>query len=280
MTSAHSWIFIFSKFTSEALLFESLLIFVLLAGYTSFYVMKKRRFGVIQNEVPAGVVKSYLNELMLDAEQMRAQLFGLLSANTPVNATGTAVFQMPIGQASASAGVFAAAPADFMQKLAALEAKMTEQAKALEALIAEKKKLEVDLAAAKAGIKPGTGDSGEVGKLQSQMKVLETKLAEYSVIEDDLANLKRLQQENSQLKAALGGKAPEAARATPVANTTPTPPMEASPEAVLADINPETTPVEAEAPVIEAVAIEPTPAPALEAAPPAAVLPIAEVVAV
>jgi len=202
--AATSWIYLFSKFTSEALLFESLLICLLVASYAAFYVLKKRPYGVIDQEVPAGVVKGYLNELMMDAEQLRAQLFGLLAtqgAPAAYSAGQHANFQ-PTLATSSSSGL---PPAEFQQKMSSLELKMSEQSKALETMVSEKRKIEAELAAAKTGGASATSGapSADLSKLQTQIKLLETKLAEYSVIEDDLANLKRLQQENTQLKTAL-----------------------------------------------------------------------------
>ena len=60
---------LFSRFTSEALLFEALVIFTLLAIYAAFLVLRKRKFGSLKTQIPAGVVKDYLNELIGDAER-------------------------------------------------------------------------------------------------------------------------------------------------------------------------------------------------------------------
>jgi hypothetical protein len=101
--------------------------------------------------------------------------------------------------------------------LAVLEAKLAEQAKQIENFVTEKSRVEQELAAAKAnGGTTAPGIAVDDSKLKEKIAQLEAKLAEYSVIEDDLANLKRLQQENTSLKAQLGGKAaPGAAAATP-----------------------------------------------------------------
>jgi hypothetical protein len=208
-----SWIHVFSKFTSEALLFESLVICVLIAGYALFWVVHKRRVGVIDSEVPATVVRGYLNVLIADAETLRKQLFGLL-ANSGLDAAEIARFSAAanFGMASAlvpggvSPSVIPGAVVD-----PSIEAKLAEQAKAVETLLAEKSKIERELAEARAagGGKqaPSTGgDSAELAKLNEKIRALEARLAEYSVIEDDLANLKRLQQENAQLKATLAGQ--------------------------------------------------------------------------
>lgn len=213
-----SWVYVFSKFTSEALIFEVLFILLLLTLYSAYWVLRKRKHGVLHefSNVPPSVVKDYLSALMMDAEQMRAQLFGLLGG----------VGGSPVG--------FARPGGDFSAALAALEAKMAEQAKAMEALLAEKAKLEAELAAARAGGGGGTGDNPE---LAEKIKQLESRLAEYSVIEDDLANLKRLQQENKQLKSQLSGAGAQPAPAAPAPAAAPAvaaPAPAAVPEAVAA----------------------------------------------
>ena len=75
-----SWLYIYSQFTSEALLFESLIIFLILCAYLAFWILRKRRYGSVDTELPVGPVKSYLNELISQTEQLRAQLFGLFSS--------------------------------------------------------------------------------------------------------------------------------------------------------------------------------------------------------
>src|SRR5689334_1837126 len=123
MSTSVSWVYLFSKFTPEALLFEALLIFILFGSYASFWILKKRRFGAIDNEVPASVVKTYLNELIVDAEQMRTQLFGLLSASGHISA-----LPHDSGPSLAPKTGTAVADPDLQRKFAALEAKMAEQA--------------------------------------------------------------------------------------------------------------------------------------------------------
>ena len=193
----NSWVYIFSQFTPEALLFEALIIFLLCGSYAAFWVLRKRRYGAIDAELPSGPVKTYLNELILNAEQLRLQLFGLLNANSQPHPSLDA-----LGLNS---------DPDLAKKMAALEAKMNQQLKALEALNADKARLEKELADARSsasqkGEPSSPGENEEVKKLQNKIQELEGRLFEYSVIEDDLANLKRLQQENQVLKSTLTGK--------------------------------------------------------------------------
>ncbi|MDR3608423.1 MAG: hypothetical protein P4M08_13725 [Oligoflexia bacterium] len=213
-----SWIYVFSKFTPEALLFEALAICLLICAYTAFWILRKFKFGAAADAIPASVVKNGLNQLIGDAEALRAQLFGILvgadgssSKNgAPIDPALLASLMAGAGNRTGVQGHAGAPDPELQKKLAALEAKMAEQEQVLTQIQTEKAKLEQDLAAAKSG---GGANSAEDSKLKEKVASLEARLAEYSVIEDDLANLKRLQQENSQLKSALGksGAAPSAA---------------------------------------------------------------------
>ncbi len=303
-----SWIYILSKFTPEALLFEVLAICGLCAAYAAFWILHKRRMGAVDAEVPASVVKLYLSELIGDAEKMRAQLFGLLG-NPAFNASATAGASIgtadPAAIQAAISAALAAAPAPqsttiaasdpaVAEKVAALETQMANQAKAMETILLEKQKLEKQLAEAKSAgaAAKGAPAAGGNSDLSKRLKELEDRLAEYAVIEDDLANLKRLQQENAQLKAALAGQggapvataaaAAPAAEPAPVAAAEPAPAAEpaAAPEALdamIAQAIAEPTPPAADPQAVvdalmanpDAPAAEPAPAPAPEPAAPA-----------
>jgi len=199
-----SWIYVFSNFTPEALLFEALLIGILLAGYAAFWVLHKRRHGIREASIPIPVVKEYLNALIGEAQTLRSELFGLLASGKEIDADSL-LRRMSAGGPMVSSG----GGGSSAQELNALERKMLEQASALSTVEAEKAKLEKELAAARAASVTGQGpDPAMLKELQAKIATLESKLAEYSVIEDDLANLKRLQQENAQLRSALEGKGP------------------------------------------------------------------------
>jgi hypothetical protein len=211
-----SWIYLFSKFTSEALLFEALMIFILCCGYTAFWVLRKRRYGAIRTVVPSGPVKSYLNELIFSTEQIRLQLFGLL-AGTDYSSSNPVGMDRLIGLTNQKQlGTPGASDSESAKAIAQLEAKVLELQKLLENLSAEKNRLERELADSKAGQQSGNTersssadgkeDAGSIVRLQQRVQDLESKLAEYNVIEDDLANLKRLQQENATLKSTLLSK--------------------------------------------------------------------------
>jgi uncharacterized coiled-coil protein SlyX len=216
-----SWVYIFSKFTPEALLFEALLIFLLCCGYTAFWVLRKRRYGAIRSAIPSGPVKSYLNELIYNAEQLRLQLFGLLASS---DTSASKLYRMVDMTSGPNAS-----DSELSKKLASLESKNAEQLKTIENLTSEKTRLEHELANAKvpkesstkaaAPTTANTEDANTIVKLNQKIEDLESKLAEYNVIEDDLANLKRLQQENASLKAALAEQGSTPKPATPAATS-------------------------------------------------------------
>jgi predicted nucleic acid-binding Zn-ribbon protein len=267
-----SWVYIFSKFTNEALLLEGLGICILCAAYAAFWVLRKRRMGVIQTAVPSGVVKTYLNELIFDAEQLRAQLFGLLAASgiqisertryvhvehAPLTESHQEKHATPVTTPASSVVV----DPDLQKKIQALESKMAEQTKSMDSILNEKNRIEKELLEARKTSPTASADP-ESAQLKDKIQTLESRLAEYSVIEDDLANLKRLQQENAQLRetlAALGKPVSKAAPAvtkeasapapapTPAAKETP-PPSEPAAEQ---QISPEHSQEKVEPPVAE-----------------------------
>jgi hypothetical protein len=211
-----SWVYLFSKFTHEALLFEALILFLAFGAYAAFYITQKRKYGVAGNELPSNVVKAYLAQLMIDAEDMRVQLFGLLGKDTAQTALRSSVtgYSAQPNSPSVSMPPLPTENPQVAQQLKELEAKMTEQSKALDSLLGEKKRLEEELTQAKntapaATAASPTGGSAQDPALTEKVKTLEAQLAEYAIIEDDLANLKRLQKENKALRTQLETLAPQ-----------------------------------------------------------------------
>lgn len=193
-----SWVSIFSKFTDEVLLLEAFGICALCAAYAAFWILRKRNLGIIENEVPSTVVKSYLNSLILEAEQLRSQLFGLLAA------TGGATDQANSIRTP-----------EFQSNIEKLETKISAQLQAMENILSNKQGLENQLNEAKntsTSSESGLKDKSELRKLREKIKLLEAKLAEYNLLEGDLTNLKKLQQENNQLRNLVSNP-----RTTPVA---------------------------------------------------------------
>jgi hypothetical protein len=209
-----SIVYFFSKFTTEFLLLFATLFFALVAVYLFVWVIKRRRLGVARDLIPASVVRTYLNQLIGEAQGVRTQLFGILGGQQAMDSLGLATqksfgsegtsladaISAPASPGAESGGV----PADLLARLQALEVQVREKESLIEGINDEKKRLQEQLVAAKsAPVAPASSGTDEASKLAEQVKALEERLEEYSVIEDDLANLKRLQTENSKLRQQL-----------------------------------------------------------------------------
>lgn len=289
-----AWISLFSKFSHEALLFEAFILFIGICGYSVFYLTRKRKYGVAGKDVPENIIKHYLAQLVVDAEEMRNQLFGLLGKGevTARLMTGTNFphehhAAMPPVPSSAPGATVTADPR-LQEKLHDLEKRLAEQAGALDSVLNEKMKIEEELANAKAEAKDaaaavdtsGSGSPDRSGPLQERVKQLEAQLAEYAIIEDDLANLKRLQKENKTLKQQLADASGGALAApAPAAVPAPVPaatPVVAAAESPVAPVTEEPADFEALVDVVEknlANTAEPANAEPLETSPAAVQIP-------
>lgn len=218
-SSVTSFIYFYSKFTEEFLLLTAAAIFSLLAVYCYHWVIKKRRLGAARNQVPAGMVKAYLNQLIGEAQFVRTQLFGLIANGE--NADNAAAFQNLFlkgpaptsGAASPSShsSENTAIPQDLMDRLKALESQLTEKESMVVNINVEKTKLLEEVEHLKQNEKAmASAPVGNGDDLLNKIKSLEERLEEYALFEDDLANLKRLQQENSSLKKRLEEMGPGA----------------------------------------------------------------------
>ncbi len=264
----NSFIYIYSKFTEEILLLGGALIFTLLSAYCYEWVIKKRRLGAARNQVPAAMVKVYLNQLIHEAQFVRTQLFGLVNGLPPEGITltpSTAAAHPGIEtHESPAAQLIQAAPAgiggDLEERLKALQSQLTEKESIVVNINVEKTKLLEEIENLRQNQKAmqsaGSG-GGNSDELLKKIKELEARLEEYSLFEDDLANLKRLQQENLQLRKKLedlGTGLPAGQNLSSLAAVAPTVAPTVSPALAPA---PEPVPAESEA----KPSVEPTPKP-------------------
>lgn len=252
----------FTKFSEELIGAQMALLCAILAValYWSLVRRKKRESA---EWVPAAVVRAYLDKVRADERDVRARLFGEV-APAPVQAAAPLI-------TSITQAVSAADPA-LAREVEALRSQLTvadqramEFDRLLNALRAEKAALEAKLKdaanAAPAAAAAGPDNSKELADLKA-------RLQEYEVIEDDLANLKKFQKENEQLKTRIqqlegggGASAPAPAAAAPApAAAAPAPaPAATTPAPVAAAPAPAP---EAPAPAPAPVAAAPAPAPA------------------
>ena len=233
-----SFIYIYSKFTEEFLLLTAAGIFFFLALYCYHWVVKKRRLGAARDQIPAGMVKVYLNQLINEAQFVRTQLFGLLGAEAGASAENLARFQMtaaPAAGAPASTTSFSSSdsspiPSDLLERLKALEAQLADKESMVVNINVEKTRLAEEVTNLKQN-QDSLQQAAGAGNpdLSAKVKALEERLEEYALFEDDLANLKRLQQENASLKKRLDQMGDAGTASAPAKEATPAPTLSVAP---------------------------------------------------
>jgi len=218
-----SWIYSFSQFTDPLLVFEGLTISFLIIGYAAYFILKRRKSGIIGKEIPGEVVQEYLNYVIDDADSVRNQLFGLdgnrISAGSRPQVQYIQEPAAIIPSENSAVPSVNAAVVEATAKHIVDDAALAELQKRVSGLETENTDLKSQLEKAKSATPAAAAGGG--GADAAKVKELEERLAEYSIIEDDLANLKRLQQENDKLKKQLeaGGGAPAEEAAAPAEET-------------------------------------------------------------
>lgn len=279
---------ILTKFTDETITVFSLLLLVTMVGIIIYWFYNRKKFHQLSHEIPASVVKNYLDSIIQNSNSLKSSLFrggGLDIGNgiPSVVPVGDLPSSMSIGhgsgedstQKNAEISALNQRLSDRQRQIADLERTIAELS-AGKGLGAETELMKKDLTAAQQKIRDlesqlqeamsrSGGDAAlqkELASVTSERNEIRERLKEYAIIEEDLANLKRLQQENDQLKAELlalrkgGAVAPAAvAAAAPAA---PAAPEEIDLEAEMAKAIEESKPA-AKAPQVVDVPLEDVP---------------------
>lgn len=225
------------QFTPEILVILAGLLVITTTLFLWLWFANRRSYNMLKHQLPASVVKTYLDSIIQNSTSLKSQLFR--GGPTDV-AAGSAVPSIyPIGNLGGGENIVVASPgssgneAALREQVNQLLAQIASLQSQLTAASTAKKELETALTAAQARIKEleamlasqGTPVPADNSALMAELKqiaqerdALKEKLKEYEIIEDDLANLKRLQQENQQLRKAL-----EAKGGVPAELTTPAP---------------------------------------------------------
>ena len=221
----------FTHLNEETLSVLSFLILGVFTALVAYWVFNRRKYQQLAHQIPASVVKNYLDSIIQNSSALKSSLFrgGGLELGDGVSVPsvrpvqdlptgGGTISSEELGQKNAEIASLKAQVGDKNQVITDLEAQLESAKLAASAESsgidpAEVEKLNGEINSLKeqlASAPTGSGDSEEITKERDELK---SRLAEYEIIEDDLANLKKLQQENEQLKAALakgGGSAPAA----------------------------------------------------------------------
>lgn len=218
------------KFGPELLVIQFGFLVILCTLFLWLWFSNRRKYHNLKHAIPANVVKSYLDSIIQNSTALKSSLFR--GGGLEVNGVPSV---MPLGNlmGGESMGINGAPSTALLEELnqkkaliAALEAQLStanNASRELETKLtgtqgnltsAEKKikELEALLAQTRNG---GGGDAAlktELSMVTKERDEIRDRLKEFEIISDDLANLKRLQQENEQLKRSLaalqGGAAP------------------------------------------------------------------------
>lgn len=214
---------ILTKFTDETITVFSMLLLITMAGIIAYWFYNRKKFHQLTHEIPASVVKNYLDSIIQNSTSLKSSLFrgGGLDMGNGIPSV------VPVGDLPASMNIGVGSGSEEVNQknaeIASLTLKLNDRTKQISDL--EKRMLELgagkgdrsevdllkkDLAALQAQLAEARAASGGDPNLQRDFTVvtnerndLRERLKEYEIIEEDLANLKRLQQENDQLKAEL-----------------------------------------------------------------------------
>ncbi|MBI2518798.1 MAG: hypothetical protein HYV97_00190 [Bdellovibrio sp.] len=229
-----------------------------------YWLYYRRKFHQLSHQIPASVIKNYLDSIIQNSSALKSSLFrggGMdlpegVPSIVPVSGLGSGPVNLgandeAIAQKNAEISSLLARVKEKDRTLADLEARLSDALAAsksggasneeVQLLKKEVARLQKELAAASASSGGDAVMKAELGKVMKERDELKERLMEYEIIEEDLANLKRLQQENEQLKATIaqlkGGKveipAAPAVAAAPAAPA-PEPTPEPEPEVELA----------------------------------------------
>ncbi|MFT6630892.1 MAG: hypothetical protein ACJAS4_000836 [Bacteriovoracaceae bacterium] len=268
------------KYTTQIFVLQMGMLVILSAIILWVYYYNRKKYHNLKHQIPASVVKNYLDSIIQNSTALKSSLFRGGGLDVDPSSIPSV---MPLDQLQTSTpiGVSTSGGDEALRaEVARLQSQLTEKQNIitdlenkstdLEGTVKAKQERieELEKLLAEAQANEGTAGGGDDEALKAQLAEVTTErdslkedLAQYDIIEDDLADLKRLKQENEQLRAALegsGGSVPEAA---PVAEAAPVPaaePVVAEPEPVaVAEAAPEAVAEPAAAAPVEEVAVAP-----------------------
>ena len=234
---------VLTQFTDETISISLAVLVVVFAALVAYWFYNRRKFHQLSHQIPASVVKNYLDSIIANSTALKSSLFrggGLeLGEGVPsiIPTSDLPSGGVAVGGNSEELAQKNAEIANLKSLIGQKDATIAELEKMLEAaragngggvseeefgvvksendsLKAQLEEANAALEAAKAAGGGGGGDDAlqaQVDQISKERDELKERLMEYEIIEEDLANLKKFQQENEQLKktiAELKGGAP------------------------------------------------------------------------
>lgn len=213
------------KFGPEILVIQFGFLVILSTIFLWLWFSNRRKYHNLKHAIPANIVKSYLDSIIQNSTSLKSQLFrgggldvsgvpSVMSLQNLVGGEGVAVSGAPstalmeeLNQKKAQIAALEAQLAASKGSQPELEGKLSVSQTNLSS--AEKKIKELESLLAQSKTSDGGGDAAlktELNMVSKERNELRDRLKEFEIIADDLANLKRLQQENEQLKRSLSAQ--------------------------------------------------------------------------
>lgn len=220
------------KFSKEILFIQIGFLLIIFAVFIWVWLYNRRRYHHLKHQIPASVVKNYLDSIIQNSTALKSSLFRGGGLDVDSSSVPSVLSFKDLAQGMSSAALSSGSEseelnsknAEIMRLRSELEVKnnvirdlekeltsFKGELKARDQRIEELEKIIEDLRAS-GGSQDSSSDEAllsELDEAKRERDELRNRLAEYAIIEDDLANLKRLQQENEQLKRSLGEGASE-----------------------------------------------------------------------
>ncbi|MEE2670778.1 MAG: hypothetical protein VYA54_03665 [Bdellovibrionota bacterium] len=234
------------KYTEEIVFLQMGVLFILATIFISLYIYNRKKYHNLKHQIPASVVKNYLDSIIQNSTALKSSLFrgGGLDVD-PSGIPSVLPLDQLAGAGQAVAGSAGGAGDEALRaEVSRLQAQLAEKNLTITDLENKNTSLSGDNKAKQERIEElermlaegasGGSDeelSAKVNEISKERDKLKEELEQYNIIADDLADLKRYKQENEQLKKALeegGGAVPEAA---PEAKAEPAPAPEPEPVA-------------------------------------------------
>jgi hypothetical protein len=211
------------KFGPEILVLQFGFLVILSTLFLWLWFSNRRKYHNLKHAIPANVVKSYLDSIIQNSTSLKSQLFrggGLDMGSIPsvmplhhlAGGDGLAVSGAPstalmeeLNQKKAHIAALEAQLSNSQSSQREIESKLNQSQNTLNNAESKIKELEALLAQSRSG----GGDAAiksELSMVTKERNELRDRLKEFEIISDDLANLKRLQQENEQLKRSLAAQ--------------------------------------------------------------------------
>lgn len=212
------------KFGSDILLIQSGFLVIISTIFLWLWFSNRRKYQNLKHAIPANIVKSYLDSIIQNSTALKSQLFrggGVDIGSVPsvlplqhlMGGEGLAISGAPstalleeLNQKKAQIAALESQLASLQASHREVENKLVNSQGNLNTAEIKIKELEALLAQSRTS---GGGDAAlksELKMVSKERDDLRDRLKEFEIIADDLANLKRLQQENEQLKRSLGAQ--------------------------------------------------------------------------